>query len=335
MKVLYIGYYNEGSTARMRGEYLKELIPDATFKIINIDIPLANTPRMLRSLGWRFKIGPLISNINSYILNALKGDFKYDLVWIDKGVFIQPGVVERLKKDSKKLVHFTPDPAFTYHRSNLFYKALPFYDYCITTKSFEIENYNQFGVKTIFCTQGYDPQLHKPYHSLSEKKGVVFIGHKEDEREYIVAKLLEAGIPVTVAGNHWDTFAAKRKNNRFLIYKGTGIYGEQYAREISGAKIGLGFLSKWIPELHTTRTFEIPACQTALITEENNETEAIFSKEDVMFYKNREEVLPTISYYLSHPEELDSLTAKGYKKITEGTYSYKEILKEIIKKVNE
>lgn len=66
-------------------------------------------------------------------------------------------------------------------------------------------------MKTIFCTQGFDPQVHKPYHRFEEKKGVVFIGHKEEEREYIVAKLIEAGIQVTVAGNHWNNFAARRR----------------------------------------------------------------------------------------------------------------------------
>ncbi len=334
MRVLYMGYYNEGSTARMRGEYLKELMPAASFKVINIDIPLHDTPRLMRSLGWRYKLGPLIGNINSYILNNLKGDFNYDLVWIDKGVFIRPDVIEKLKKNSGKLVHFTPDPAFTYHRSNLFYKALPLYDYCVTTKSFEIEDYRKFGVQTIFCTQGYDPQLHKPYHSSDEKSGVVFIGHKEDEREYIIAKLIEARIAVSIAGNHWDTFAAKRKNNNYLVYKGKGIYGVAYAQAISGAKIGLGFLSKWIPELHTTRSFEIPACGTALVTEENNETRAIFNKEEAIFFKKPDDVLPAVSYYLSHPEALDKLTANGYRKVIAGGYSYNEILKGILKQIN-
>jgi spore maturation protein CgeB len=334
MRVLYIGYYNEGSTARMRGEYLKDILSAAVFKVINIDIPLHNTSRLLRSFGWRYQKGPLINNINNYILDNLKDDFRYDLVWIDKGVFIQPAIIEKLKKDSATLVHFTPDPAFTYHRSKLFYKALPLYDYCITTKSFEIKDYETFGVKTIFCTQGYDPQLHKPYHSAAEKSGIVFIGHKEDEREYIIAKLIEARIAVTIAGNHWDKFAAKRKNNNCLVYKGKGIYAAAYAQEISGAKIGLGFLSKWIPELHTTRTFEIPACGTALVTEDNSETKTIFSNEEAIFYKKPDDVLPAVSYYLSHPEVLNELTAKGHKKVTEGGYSYKEILKGILKRIN-
>lgn len=98
MRLLYIGHYNEGSTSKMRGEYLKELLPVREFVVINIDVPLAQTPRLLRSIGWRYKTGPLITNINKHILQSLKSDFSFDIVWIDKGVFIDPEIIFTLKK---------------------------------------------------------------------------------------------------------------------------------------------------------------------------------------------------------------------------------------------
>src|SRR5215216_5893590 len=120
MKVLYVGHYNEGSTSGMRGEYLKEILPIEEFLVVNIDIPLEKTSGLFRSLGWRYRVGPLIKNINNYIIESIKGNYSYDLVWIDKGVFIDPEIIYKLKKNSNKLVHFTPDPAFTYHQSKLF-----------------------------------------------------------------------------------------------------------------------------------------------------------------------------------------------------------------------
>lgn len=335
MKGLYIGHYDAGSTSRMRGEYLKQLLPVYDFLTVNIDEPLRATPKLLRSVGWRYKRGPLIRNINNHILKQLDGNFSFDLVWIDKGVFVDPRIIEALRKDSKKLVHFTPDPAFTYHRSKLFYEALPFYDYCVTTKSFEIESYKKYGVKTIFCTQGYDPNVHKPYHKFKEKEGVVFIGHKEDEREFIVSELVEKNMRVTIAGNHWENFAAKRKHKSNLIYKGKGIFGEDYARELSAALIGLGLLSRWIPELHTTRTFEIPACKTALLTEHNPEIGSVFSDEEVIYYDDADEAITKIEYYLAKKDRLIPFTENGYKKVTEMGYTYSEILGKILKQIDE
>jgi spore maturation protein CgeB len=250
-------------------------------------------------------------------------------------VFIEPELVYALKQHSRKLVHYTPDPAFTYHRSKLFYDALGLYDYCITTKSFEIESYKKFGVKTIFCTQGFDPAVHKPYHKFREKQGVVFIGHREDEREMIMSQLVDKNIRVTIAGNHWDNFADKRKNKQNLIYKGKGLFGNDYARELSAALIGLGLLSKWIPELHTTRTFEIPACKTALVTEHNPEIGSIFSDDDVIYYDDAVEAVDKIEYYLAKKDRLLSFTENGHDKVISGGYSYIDILRKILKQIDE
>lgn len=319
----------------MRGEYLKQLLPEYNFFVINTDEPINATPKIFRSIGWRYKKGPLIRNINNHIRKSLNGNYNYELVWIDKGVFIDPDIIYALKKNSEKLVHFTPDPAFAYHQSKLFYDAIGLYDYCITTKSFEIESYRKYGVKTIFCTQGYDPEVHKPYHRFKEKDGVVFIGHREEEREYIISQLVDKNIKVTVAGNHWDKFAAKRKNKPNLIYKGKGIFGKNYANELSAALLGLGFLSKWVPELHTTRTFEIPACRTALVTEHNPEIGSVFSDDEVIYYDEADEAITKIEYYLSRKDRLISFTEEGYKKITGGGYSYIEILRKLLKQINE
>ena len=121
MKILYIAQYSEGSTSRMRGEYMRQILKGADVKVINTDVPMEKTSRLFRSVGWRFKKGPFITNINEYITESLKGDYKYDLVWIDKGVFIKPVIISKLKEKSARLVHFTPDPAFAYHQSKFFF----------------------------------------------------------------------------------------------------------------------------------------------------------------------------------------------------------------------
>lgn len=319
----------------MRGEYLKKLLPEYSFLVINTDEPINATPRIFRSMGWRYRKGPLIQNINKHIKELLKGDYAFELVWIDKGVFIDPDIIYNLKKHSRKLIHYTPDPAFTYHQSKLFYEAISLYDYCVTTKSFEIESYMKYGVKTIFCTQGFDPDVHKPYRTFNDKDGVVFIGHKEEEREYIVSQLVDKNIKVTIAGNHWSKFAAKKKHKINLIYKGKGVFGQDYAKELSAALLGLGLLSKWVPELHTTRTFEIPACGTALVTEHNPEIGSVFSDEEVIYYDDADEAVAKIEYYLSKKDKLVPLTKEGYRKVTRGGYSYPEILRKVLKQINE
>lgn len=335
MKILYVGQYKYGSTSKMRGEYLKKILLPEEFKSIDIDIPINSTPKIIRSIGWRYKFGPLIKNVNDFINRSITPTDFFDLSWIDKGVFIYPETIQSIRKISSKLIHFTPDPAFFYHKSNLFYDSIPLYDHCVTTKSFEIPDYkSKHSRSTIFCTQGYDPEIHKSYNKFEEKKGIVFIGHKEPDREFVISKLIEMGFLVKLAGIKWEGVVNRYKNKSNLEYYGKGVFGHNYARLISGSLIGLGFLSKIIPELHTTRTLEIPACGTALITENNQETSLIFSNNEALFFNNPDEITRIIPEVLADITLLREITQKGETKVRTGSYNYESILLDILRKTN-
>jgi spore maturation protein CgeB len=327
MKVLYVGHYLTVCTTRMRGEYLKDLLHPDEFRVVNIDIPMAETTPVFRSLGWRLKSGPLIWKINNYLRKEINNADGFNLVWIDKGVFIRPEILRKLKSESDTMVHFTPDTAFTHNQSELFYKALPLYDYCITTKSFEREFYEAKKVKhLLYCTQGYDPRLHKIYNSFDEKQGIVFIGQYEDSRGEVIAKLIENNFQVKLAGADWGSFAHRFRNKNYLNYLGSGLFGEAYARSVSGSLMGLGLLSKKFPEKHTTRTFEIPACGTVLATERNDEIKSFLTEKDALFFSDIPELIEKMRSLMDSRELLKCMTESGQRKITEGGYDYPSIL---------
>jgi spore maturation protein CgeB len=327
MRVLYIGQYGAGSTSRMRGESLQRLLGTASFEVIDIDEPIYRTNRLFRSFGWRYKSGPLIGNIEAYIKGRMNGN--YDLVWIDKGIFLGAGLVSAMKADIK--VHYTPDTAIIFNQSRLFFESIPLYDWCITTKSFEIEAFRKKGArKVLFCTQGYDTNVHHPYHAFHEKEGIVFVGHCEEEREYILAKLLEKKLKVKLAGPNWEKFARKYRTDNYLSYIGKGVYGNEYGSLLSGGQLGLGLLSKWFPERHTTRTLEIPACGTALASERNEDTLAIFSEEEALFYSDPQELIEKAEFALRDPIYLEKLTQNGFERVTKGEFEYLSILKNLL-----
>lgn len=335
MKVLYIGQYSVGTTSKMRAEKLGSLLNISRFDVVDIHVPFYNTSKVWRSIGFRYKKGPLIRKINKYISHQFKRA-NYDLIWVDKGIFIRESILRLLRDHTKKLVHFTPDPAFTFHQSKLFEKSIPYYDYLITTKSFELELYHAktSSSKVIYTTQGFDKEIHiKPLNGNLKKEGVVFIGHHEDEREAAIKMLIENGIPVRLAGIKWGAFAKTHKENKYLNYLGEGVYGEEYVRQIQSAKIGWGAISKWIPEMHTTRTFEIPACGTALLTERNNETASFFEDDEAIFYDSMEDFLEKVKYYLNNGEKLKDLTCKGYRKVYDAGYDYENILENVLKTI--
>lgn len=319
MKVLYIGQYTQGTTSRMRGETLCEVTQSNVFDTIDTHIPFFRTHRLFRSFGFRTKRGPLISTINAYILKNLKST--YDLIWVDKGVFISYRTSKELRKQTKVLVHYTPDTAFYENQSPHFNKSIDLYDFIITTKSFDLNNYYSYidKSKVLFTPQGFDKTVHYARNTFAEKeKHVLFIGLNEPSREEMIRFLLKNNIAVRLAGKNWQSFV---KNNTYphLSFLGEGLFKEAYAKEVSNAFFGLGMLSKRFPELHTTRTFEIPACGTALITERNAETVKYYAEDEVLFYSTPEELVEKVNYCLQNPNELEKITRKGTTKVyTEG-----------------
>jgi spore maturation protein CgeB len=332
---LFIGPYSKGSTSIMRVNYIIATLKPNQFKLIDVEVPFFETNRLFRSMGSRWKIGPLMGVVSNYVRKQIDPSEKYDLVWIDKGVYISPDIIEELRPKTKLLIHYTPDPAFTFHRSRYFFKAVPHYDFCITTKSFEMDAYKEAGArKVIYCTQGYDKAIHHPYHTFNEKdKDVTFVGHYETYRGKVIKCLLDAGIQVHIVGFKWKRFCNKYKAYSNLHFHGDGIYGEDYARFISSSYISLGLVSKWIPELHTTRTMEIPACGTLLVTELNSETSELYKNDEAVFYENVEELVQKVSRLLMDKVEIEKYITNANNRLAKSNYDYESIVQEILQKI--
>jgi spore maturation protein CgeB len=306
MKVLYIGQCEEGSTSKMRFDVMSSYF-NVKIDLINVSDLIFSTNKIFRTLGWRLKIGPLIWRVNQLINYTISQNDMYDLIWIDKGVFISFDTMMSIRSKCIKLVHFTPDPAFFYHNSRFFKKSLTLYDYCITTKSFELSEYKRYGCQNlIYSPQCYDELIHKPLYSFEEKVyDVCFIGHYEKERALILQNLIDNNIRVVIGGIKWSAFAKKNKYKTNFTYVGSHLAGLDYSRVLSSSKIGLGLLSKWIPEKHTTRTFEIPACGTFLATEINDEIFSFFGN-DVLYFSDSINLLSQVNDLLKNPFLLKS-----------------------------
>lgn len=333
-RVLYIGIYTDGSTSKMRADILRAILTGWEFQVIDTDMPKRKMSRLWQSIGFRYKLGPLIGKINEYVLNNIHREH-YELIWVDKAIYLTPETTKVLSVHTDKLIHFTPDPAFVFHKSHLFYHSLPLYNYAVTTKLFELQEYQSFleNKNVIYVTQGFDKRNHRPRIKFEDKNGVCFIGHYEKERAEILQLLIDNMIDVTLAGINWTRFVSHNRNNLKLNYLGPGVYGEEYIKTLSSASISWGSLSKWIPELHTTRTFEIPACGTALLTERNEETMSFFNEDEAIFYSSETELLEKVKYYLLHKDELKQLTEKGYNRVLDDGHDYESIMRKILHQI--
>ena len=329
MKVLYIGQYTLGTTSRMRGEALKAIIRPNIFEVIDTHVPFYKSHVLWRSFAFRYKKGPVVNRINTFVLSKLSGT--YDVIWVDKAIFISPQVTKQLKSLAKKLIHYTPDTAFKGNRSKCFYRSLSFYDFVLTTKSFEKADYLKYikKEKLMFIPQGFDKNVHYPRHTFQQKeRKVLFIGLYEPSRGNIIKALLNHNIKVEIAGKNWMPFV-NAQNSANLKFLGEGLFNDAYAKAISSAHLCLGLVSKRFPELHTTRTFEIPACGSVLVTERNAETTQFFNEDEVLFFSNEAEMVDKIRKLLLDDEALQQISQKGHLRATTSGYDYQSQLLQV------
>jgi len=320
----------------MRADTLRTLTPADGWDVIDTDDGFRQANRIWKTMAFRFKAGPLVHRINSRVIEN-SADDHYDLIWIDKGVYLWPGTISHLRKRADCLVHFTPDTAFHANRSRHFFASAFQYDLLVTTKCFEIDRYHEIVDKNCvyLTTQAYDADLHQKHECPQKKKqAAVFIGLCEPDREDCIEALLVAGVPVRLGGRGWGRFVKRHSASSDLHYLGKDIFGDKYVSEYASARIGLGLLSKRFPELHTTRTFEIPACGALLATEKTADTVRFFGKDDVLFFDNYTELAEGLTELLKHPGRIEEVSRRGHQRVTADGYNYESVLSGILHRLS-
>lgn len=334
MNAAYVGILAPGSTSRMRAERLRDLTPHADWHWIDTDPPFQTSARVWRTLAFRATTGAAVNRVNAEVVRGI-GKRRFDLIWVDKAIFLKPATVDLLRRVSSTLVHFTPDAAFLANRSPGFEKTISLYDLLVTTKSFEIDEYAKrvSADRVMLTAQGYDPSVHFPRSTTSERRReAVFIGLAEPDRERCIAALLDRRVPVRLGGKGWQSFLRQRGRDPNLAFVGDEIFGDDYAEMLSRAWIGLGLLTKRIPELHTTRTFEIPACGGILATESTPDTDLFFNRDEAVFFKDYDDLAARVHALFDEPDDaaLKSIASAGRARVTGDRHDYPKILGDIL-----
>lgn len=315
MRVLYCGQLWKGGTCRERA---------AALRARGWHVDEFDTTRYLRSGGailgriqHRTIFGPAVSALNRDLLAAVSASARPDVIWIDKGTWVFASTVRMLKKITASIVvHYTPDPAFTVHKSRHFREALPTYDVCVTTKRYELDLYKLAGAQdVVFNLQGVDnkfPQSDAASEISSPRRsGCTFIGHREAHYEKLLAHLADRAIPLSIWGPSWESISG-RDGALSGCVRGGPVWGDEYLNRLTDSRIGIGLLSKLCADQFTTRSFEIPAAGSMLLAERTKEHMELFAEgREAEFFSSPAELVEKARFYLENEAERASIAASG------------------------
>jgi hypothetical protein len=346
MKILFLGEIGPGQTTLMRMHALKRLGHDV--RGVHTIEPWTRATWLRRQVQRRLQRGSVVDAINHSVLDAALG-FKPDLVWAEKQEYLRLDTIEAMRKTGARLVHFTPDPYFSlpWKRTRLMDESLSAFDDLVYCKAYERSDYEALGKNLAYMPLGYCDEVHRPLPSAEARwnSTVGFLGGWEPRRERLLSALASVGIDMKIWGGHWDFLKdAKWTPRRHIIlrqlagadhysfhrdealaraHQGGEVYADDYARALTGARIGLGLLRKVCADQHTTRSFEIPACGSLLLADRTGEHQEFFEEgREAEFFDSPEELVEKVRFYSANESARTRVAQAGRERCETGRYAY-------------
>jgi spore maturation protein CgeB len=116
--------------------------------------------------------------------------------------------------------------------------------------------------------------------------------------------------------------------------QGDEVYDDDYARALTSARIGVGFLRKAWPDQHTTRTFEIPACGSMLLADRTEEHKGFFEEgKEAEFFASEDELVDKIRFYTNNENDRARIASAGRERCLSGRYAYIHRLEDVLQKI--
>ncbi len=296
----------------------------------------------------KYLLGPVINKMNLDFFNFCLIN-EIDYVFLYRGTHIYKNTISKLKiKQPKiKIIGYNNDDPFSANYPKWmwrhFINSLPQYDLVFAYRKKNIQDLLNAGAKKSHLLRSwFVPKYNYPLVLNSDDKlrydcDIVFIGHYEnDGRLECIEKIVEAGYKVKLYGHGFGWDKALLNSSLKHLVPVLNVWGENYNKALNGAKIGLCFLSKINKDTYTRRCFEIPASKLMLLSEYSEDLTNLFISDfEAVYFRNQDELLQKIKFYLSNPHKIDFIANNGYIKVYNGKHDVLSRAKEIIHFFNE
>lgn len=174
------------------------------------------------------------------------------------------------------------------------------FDLSWTSARVACEWYLAEGARPIYMPEGFDRTAYRPL-PVAQDIPVSFIGGAYGFRPSVVRYLKKHGIPIQTFGPGWGT---------------QSVWGEEQIKIINRSLINIGMGGIGYSENLTnvkTRDFEVPGVgRPVYLTSFNPDLAQHFViGEEILCYRNREEMLELTRYYLARPDEAKAIARRG------------------------
>ncbi len=261
-------------------------------------------------------------------------DQVFDLIWVFKGMEIQPKTLLELKKQTKRLINFNPDNPFIFSGKGSGNKnvtlGITLYNEHFTYDH-EVKNQidKEFGIKCTLIPFGFDQEinLYDDIQLTQDIKAVCFVGNPDTYRAEILKVILDNGFPLHVYGNDWD---------KFLKHPNLNNHGPAYEKEyyniLRNYRVQLNIMRVHNLDSHNMRSMEIPGCGGMMLAPKTTDHLAFFEEgKEAFFYENSDQLLYQVKVMLKlEDSEVQKMRLYAREKVVK-QFSYARLTKEFIR----
>jgi hypothetical protein len=290
-------------------------------------------PRFHYNSGYHFLQASVRRDLEQFLSSLILAD----VVWINGGELFGPNAIQCIHKAGLPSILYNNDDPTGRRDGRRFLqvrKALPAYDLCVVLREVNREEYHRLGAKRTYRVwMSYDEIAHCPPAAdeinATLRSEVAFIGTWMPERGPFMARLVEAGIPLSIWGDRWHKSPewSKLKSS----WRGPGLYGREYSMAIAGAKVCLGLLSKGNRDLHTRRSVEIPYIGGLLCAERTSEHQMLYREgTEALLWSDAAECADLCKTVLADDALRETIRMGGMRRIRELHLGNEDVCAEVL-----
>lgn len=253
---------------------------------------------------------------------------KPELLFVIKGDHLFPETLMVIKDEMKipMIAYIWDDPFYSYaglyadeYRKTNFEKGMDLYDHIFVYDTHYVEEIKKRGVlQTTYLPLATDPKRYE-HMTISEEDqklygyDVCFVGVPYPNRVEVLDSLAQHR--VGVFGDGWTKYFLRRGKKIPSYYRGKAI-GEKVIKIYRSSKIVLNIHDPEAKEGVNTRTFDILACGARELVDYKKSLESHFKiGEEIIAYRNLEELRKLVAYYCQNVKELESISEKGRQRV--------------------
>jgi len=283
----------------------------------------------------------IIKSLTEQKINRMLFDcvykFRPDILLVLLGENILPQTITKVSQDLGAItLNWFHDSLLLSYRRSFLENISGFYDYIFIVDSLEVLRNRDIQAKRIeTLALGCDPEVHRrtalsPEEIKKYGSDVAFVGTVTPEREKILEALADFNLKIW---GRWPTESLRLKG----CYQKQDIYKEEAVKVYNASKViidihGLYGIEKEIFNV-TPRVFEVPASGGFLLTNHIPQVCEFYKvKEEIITYKDINELKYLISYYLEHPQERQAISERAYQR-AHREHTYLERLRMLLKTI--